>query len=523
MKMKYEDMGGRPFVLVPVIDERPAVVPLDAMATLTYGYLVFLSRKATGSSRSAISTTLRLDRQAVKKALATLMEGGLVEEDTGTVRAVAPQGRSREWFRFKKTKSRCDEWQDEFIYDRVYLPRSSTVISVKANLLFWHLVKLGHAVDRMPGYLQVGGHPQQPPQYLTAQYLAHGLRCYRRTVSSGLNRLMKLGLITIQRTGRNSFVVGIPPIATKADLWRDTWKRSRVAEAAVTEITASSLFAVPSRDTLTPSVPEDAGASLFMRGYGIKGRIAEEIVTKIVKHQIPPRNWQPLLAEAKRDHDRNSEKNPDMSAVKHCGYLFKYILEEFKKQEDARITIAQRHTCAGYHQTEGLKLLAEMRLTAAGSKLLRSALGKEQLELRDGGCVPCRLNWEHVCGVLQRAGNNLKAFKQSIVEYIFDLSGKPPECDWYDAWMATEQIPVNDNRPMVALGLSGKEIGYLRTHATLLAQRRYSKDDVVAHGHLVNHLIRLGCWQASSRSVPSIEASIDVIGQLVLPKKATEG
>jgi hypothetical protein len=524
MKRKYEDMGDRPFLLVPVIDERSKDVPLDSLTTLVYGFLLYRlghqDPDKYSTTRTEVSRLLRLDKQAVDRAVAVLLGGGAVKEEGTRIMAIQPQGASATWFRFQSKQS-DGEWRDWFIYDRVYLPRSSTVMTVKTNALFWHLVKLGHSVDRMPGYLKVGEHPKDHMKYLSSEYLATGLRCYRRTVARGLTRLRQLGLITMQRTGQKSFVVGIPPIGTKADLWRDSWTRTRRMESATAEVTAESLFGVPSQEKLTPSVPDDAGASLYMRGFGIKGEVAEKIIIKIVKHQIPPRDWQPLLFEAKRVHDNNCEKEPG-KYVKHCGFLFQNKLESYLEERDARRRISGGQEPWGYSEMEASRLLPGMRLTDDAKKLLRYAERKESLELRGGGCVPCFLNWDGVLAVLQRADKDFVVFKKGIVDLIFSRTAESPACDWYDQWMAIEQIPAQDDSPMVALKLDHKARGLIRTHATRLARCVHGEDEEVAHKHLINNLIRLGCWQAPSRMTCDLETSInDIAKVLSQPRRIT--
>jgi hypothetical protein len=525
MKMKYEDMGDRPFLFVPVIDERSKDVPLDALTTLVYGLLLYRlghqDPEKHSMTRTAVSRLLRLDKKAVDRAVAVLVGGGAVSEQGTRIMAIQPQGASATWFRFQSKQS-DGEWRDGFIYDRVYLPRSSTVMSVKTNALFWHLVKLGHSVDRMPGYLKVGGHSEDHMKYLSAEYLATGLRCYRRTVARGLTRLRQLGLITMQRTGRNSFVVGIPPIGTNADLWRDSWTRTRRTEGATAEVTAESLFGVPSREKLTPSVTYDSDASLYMRAFGIRGKVAEEIVRKIVKYQIPRGDWQPLLLEAKRDHDNNCEKDPGKFKVKHCGCLFKNMLEGYLEERDARRRISGGREPWGYSEMEASGLLPGMRLTDEANKLLRYAVRNESLELRGGGSVPCFLNWDGVLAVLQRADKDFVAFKKGIVDLIFSRTAESPACDWYDQWMGIEQIPAQDDSPMVALKLDHRAEGLIRTHATRLARCVHGEDEAVAHKHLVNNLIMLGCWQTSSKATYDLEASInDIVRVLSQPRRVT--
>jgi hypothetical protein len=256
-----------------------------------------------------------------------------------------------------------------------------------------------------------------------------------------------------------------------------------------------------------------------MRAYGIKGRVAEEIVTKLVKHQIERQYWQPLLVKAKRDHDNNCEEEPGKYEVKHCGCLFKHMLQDFIEERYARRRISGGREPWGASEMEASGLLSGMRLTEEANKLLRYAVRNEQLELRDGGCVPCRLNWDGVLAVLKREDKDFTAFKQGIADLIFS---KPADCEWYERWMAIEQIPAQDDSPMVALKLDHRARGMIRTHAKTVARPIHGEEDVVAHKHLVNNLIRLGCWQTASKATYDLEESItDIAKVLSQPRRVT--
>jgi hypothetical protein len=519
MKMKYEDMGDRPFVMAPVIDERLEQVPINPIGVFVYGYLVFLAKRDNDTSRTKVATTLRLDKKAVDRAVAVLVEGGAVVEDGCRIKAVDPQGASCEWFRRIKNPT-SGEWYEQFVYDRVFLPRSSSVLSVRANLLFWHLVRLGQAVDSMPGYHKVGGSSNHPPKYLTVEYLAQGLRCYRKTIKSSLTRLRELDLVRIQFTGKRRFVIGLPPIGTRAELWRDSWKASG-KEKAVAEVTAESLFGVPSHDILRPSTRYDAGAGLYIRSFGIKGRVSEEIVTKIVKHRILPAVWQPMLTVAKRDHEENCEKNPGQYRVDHCGHLFKHMLAEYLKKEQIRRLVHDSRPNTGYSEAKADSLIQSLRMTSRAGFLLRQAIKVEQFDLRGGGAVPCRLHWQDVVLILEKAGKDFDAFKKGVAEFIFDLSRGVPACDWLEEWMSLKPIPAFDETPLEPFKLDSKARGLIRSHAKMIAERKVGNEDPVACGHLINDLIRLGSCQATNRSKTGLEAAIDDISQVLFTRSTS--
>jgi hypothetical protein len=522
VKIKYEDMGNRPFLHVPVIDERPATVAVDGLDLMIYGFLLYrLGNKdpaLRSVARTALSTNLRIDKKAVDRSVTILVSGGAVAESNGRVIAVEPTGTALTWFRFQKNVAGKD-WRERFIYDRVYLPRAHTAISIKTNLLYWHLVKLGHAVDRMPGYLQVGGHTASPGFYLTAEYLAKGLRCDRKTISRGIARLKQLGLITVKPKGTRSFVVGIPPIGAKADLWRDSWGTTRRSDESSFEITAESLFGLHSQDPLVPADDYARGIGVYMRAFGIKGKVVEEIKTRIIKYQIPPREWESMVATASRDHKKNQEEKPGQFTAGHCGHLFSYMLDEHVKQQQAQACLAKGSSPRTYDEMQADELLVRLRVTTKAARLLRQAVQAEYLELRNGACVPCRLNWETVATTLQAADRGFAAFKEAIAGRIFGSGPSHPDCEWYEAWMANEQIPLPDDSPMEALRLDARERTKIRTHAKKIAGEVYAnRDNEAAVAHLTNDLVRLGCWQASSPSVQAVNESIsNISGEAFAP------
>jgi len=511
MKKKYEDMDQRPFLLVPVINESENDVPIDAIGSLVYGYLLYRARKGEDASRTAIATSLRLDKKAVARAVSILVAGGIVEDDGPRLRAVEPKGDARRWFRFKKPRAQ-DEWFERFVYDRVYLPRSSGTLSVRANRLFWHLVKLGQPVDRMPGYLQVGGQLGRFPEYLTHTYLANGQGCSRGTIARSLRRLKALGLLTIQLTKKNQFVVGIPPIGANARFWREKWNGRAAREKPVVEVTAETLFGVPSGEALEPGLALDGQAGLQLRALGIKGRVAEEIMMFIVKNEIPWRQWEAMLAEADRDHNRNLEDQPGKFKVKHCGFLFKSMLKDHIEKEQLRCYLAGERSPMSHAEMEADTLLVRLRMTADGRKLLRQAVKAEHLELRDGHVVPCRLSWGKVLEVLKATGKDFKAFKKGVAAAIF--KGQPDSV-WYDAWMGAEQVPVQDDTPLENKNFDARERTAVRSHAAMIAKRKYGEQEDVARKHLVNDLIRLACWQAPGRSVTALTDALEDVGRVL--------
>jgi predicted transcriptional regulator len=510
--MKYEAIGDRPFIKVPVFDERLDACPLDARGGLVYGYLMYLARVGDGSSRTKIATSLRMEKSAVDRAVAVLIAGGAVVDEGRTVKAVEPTGASQGWFRYIEDPT-GEQWYERFVYDRVYLPRSYTTISIKTNALYWHLVKLGFPVEGMPGYLQVGGDPKSHPQYLTIEYLAKGIRVYRKTVARSLKTLRELDLVRVQFKSRKRFVCGLPPIGTNTSLWRESWGGGKQAEV---EVTAESLFGLPSSDVLKPDTHHKAGgAGRLIRMYHIRGKVAEEIVTKIVKHRIERKDWQPLLGRAYLDHQANLEKKPGRYRSDHCGFLFKHMLDEFMKGEELRRIRAGERSYIGHAEMEARPMLQTLRLTKDMTVLLNYALNSEELKLRGGESIPCRLNWESVLEVLKEVKGDFEAFKVGIAKSISFSMKTDPQCDWFDAWMGMEQMPRFDDSPMIALGLDSRSRGLLRTHVEMIAKRKIDVEDAVAYRHLVNNLIRLGCWQATDRRRSTVESSIEEVSRVL--------
>ena len=519
MKTKYEVMGDRPFVQVPVFDERLDTCPLDARGALVYGYLVHLARRGNSSSRTKIATSLRMEKSAVDTAVRVLIAGGAVVEGGRILKATMPSGASRGWFRYLKEPTR-EEWYDGFVYDRVYLPRSSTAVSLKTNALYWHLVKLGFAVDRMPGCLQVGGDPNGHPKYLTISYLAKAIRVYRKTVTRSLKALQELDLVRVQFKSRKRFVCGLPPIGTNASLWRESWARSKKVEV---EVTAESLFGLPSTDVLKPSIQYDAGAGRFIRAYGIRGKVNDEIVAKIIKHRIEPNAWRSLVAQAHLEHQANKEKKPGRYQVDHCGFLFKHMLDEYIKGEDQRRIMARERSPMTSAQMQAQPMLKNLGLKKEMVTLLNHALESEEIALRGQGCIPCRLNWESVLEVLKEVKGDFEAFKVGVAKSIsFSMKGDP-NCDWFDSWMGMKQLPRVDDSPMRSLGLDSRSQSRLRTQATQVAERKVGTSDEGSLNRLANSLIRLACWQAQGKRPSEVEAGIEYLEDVLFHRTVAEG
>jgi hypothetical protein len=508
MKTKYEDMAEhRAFVMVPVLDERLQDIPLDTQDMLVYGFLVYRARKEklSPTSRTKLAHTLRLDKKAADRSVHRLIRAGLAESKEGRVAACEPAGNNREWFRYRKNAT--GPWYGRFCYDRVYLARSSVTISVRTNCLFWHLVKIGFPLANMPGYLQAGG--DKKAKWLTNEYLAKGLRCCPRTVGRGLKRLAELRLISICRRGRHNFFVGIRPLARNSSLWRKSWK----AVVADNEpVTAQSLFGVPSSAELIPELRFDLAITKYLRAFRVSGEEAQKCITKILKYRIDDEVWKPLLDEAVKTHARNHASNPKAYPAGNCVFLFKHMLDERIKQDSARAEL--RGSLLGPRsgdEMDALGRVADYRLVREAGDLIREAVREECLPLRDGNVVPCRIHWDTVLACAKKAGKDWKTFRRLFAEQIFDQSGDPPASDWYDAWMTVEQIPDWDYSPMTTLGMDRRAKDTVLFTAKIMAKKFHDEEDTLRFRHVVNDLIRLGCWQAGSSSPSRVEYAIQDI------------
>ena len=455
---KYKAMADRIRISVPVINHSLKANPLDPIQVLVYGYLVFRSRRKRAVSRTAIGRSLRLDRAAVRRAIHSLGGLGLVREDgKGSVEALEPAGPARQYFKFRNKP--CEEWQASFVFDRVFLPCSSRTLSVITNAVFWRLYKWGVPVNSMPGYLQVGGHPDCPVEYLKKRYLVNGLGCHRTTITNALKRLVRLGLIKIFPIEGRKFAVGIPPLKKHVSLWRETWQKPR---PPVT-VTAQQLFGVPSSAPVTPARPQPTnGLAADLTASHIPPRLADQIMEVVERHEIPRDACRRMLTRAARKHAENREGKPE--AVEHCGYLLKKMLGDWGEAESKRQEINAVYTPPSSAEMNADEAMRNMRFDSDAERLLRQAVRSESLELDDGGAVPSPLNWEMVNAVQEKTKGDFVRFKEETARSIFAFeAGRPPRCRWYELWMATKQIPLSDEEPLRACGVDSWNLRDIRS------------------------------------------------------------
>jgi hypothetical protein len=382
---------------------------------------------------------------------------GLVhEDDKGLVAAVEPVGAARQHFRFRKKAG--DEWQGNFVFDRVFLPCSSRTLSVTTNALFWRLYKCGVPVDSMPGYLQVGGHPDCPVPYLKKRYLVNGLGCHRTTISNALKRLVRLGLIKIYPMKDRKFAIGIPPLQKHVGLWREEWQKPR---PPVT-VTAQQLFGVPSSAPVRPARPQPTDAlAANMTASHIPPKLAGQIIEVIEGHDVPKDVCLRMLKKARSKHAENRVGNP--GALEHCGYLFKKMIDDWTREESKRQESTSVDSTRSYDEMMAEEAMETMRFTYDAKKLLRHAVKSESLVLDDGGAVPSPLKWEAVNAVYEKTKGDFVSFKNEIARSIFTIDDeRPPRCRWYELWMDAKQISLPDEQPLLAGGVKRWDLARIR-------------------------------------------------------------
>jgi predicted transcriptional regulator len=514
---KYRQLKDHICISVPVIHDGPKHSPLDPIQTLIYGFLIYRSRKNRSASRTEIGRSLHLDRAAVTRAIKSLAGLGLLVEDANRRwLAVEPAGTVRDLFRFR---TKCNgEWQSRFVYDRVCIPQSSSVLSVKTNAIFWRLYKLGRPVQSMPGYLQAGGHAECPVRFFTNKYLAAGLRCHRTTIRNGLQRLKKLGLIGTYKIDPSihpdGFVVGIPPITNHLDLWRK--KRSRKAASVV--VTAQQLFGVPSAMVVAPMQTDRNDPEANFIASRMPGHVIQRLVAIIEENSLGVDVWRPLLKKASVKHEENKATHP--APADHCGFLFEKMLKNRVKAEATRLAIAPNWTPPSYDEMKASDAMDDMRLPPEGRQLVRTAVLKESLPLKDGGCVPCPLSWEQVVAVHKKTKGDWALFQQAIIQSIFSFpSDRQPSCVWYEQWLSVEPIPKPDNTPLIEAGVPESDARELRCTvdewiSTFIEDRR----EVVGYG---DRFLWLATKQMTGPGIKNAAAALASIASDLRSSEAT--
>ena len=293
-------------------------------------------------------------------------------------------------------------------------------------------------------------------------YLAKSVRCHRTTISSGLKRLARHGLITIHSiqgmSHEHAFAVGIPPIANRLDLWR---KKQQHTNASIV-VTAQQLFGVPSAMTVAPEPANHNDPESILVAHHFPSRLIQSLVAMIEENSVDVGEWRTMLNKASRKHEENKATHP--SAVDHCGFLFEKMLKDWVFALKKRLAITQPWRPRSGDEMDANTAMDDMRLPPEGRRLLRSAVTSESLSLKDGGCIPCPLNWETVVAVHKKTKGDWALFQQAIIQSIFSFpSDQPPSCVWYEQWLLVEPIPKPDNTPLIAAGVPESDTRELRS------------------------------------------------------------
>ena len=486
--MKYESMklknkDDRPFVMVPVLHEKRVATDLRSQDCLVYGYLLFLARKQNHATQTVVCNSLQIDRQCCKQSLARLKKHQLIQQDAVGYRAIEPSGHPV----FRTQDKAKGDWYERFIYDRVYLPCSAKTLPVRANLLFWHLVRMAKPIQGMPGHLRLGGSDNR---YYTHTYWATGIGCDRKTAGTSIQRLRELELIKI-RSYHKGYAIGILPLGKHVELWRDSWQdKPRVAPA----LSAKELFSVPSPAPLHTEESLYGKIIKVLRGYGITGQLGEELAVEIMEQGICPTVWRPMLDKVQADHFANWEDGK--TGNRHCGFLFRHVLCDYLAIRESnraanainRIRTSDEMNLAG--------AIGSLRLTDRERELVAEAIAREFLSGDDGRLIPCHLTAEAVIDLARAAKGNVRSFKNAVTAVLVGADAKEARAfRWIRCWLQGGDEELEDNTPLERAGVSEWQLADIRAWANY----RLTGDHSPGTGEVVgriNTLLRLSCWQA---------------------------
>lgn len=489
MKDRYKYVDKLIFLKVPVINTKPESVPLSSIDTLVFAYLQHRLRKNGGATLSTVAKSLRLDRASSKRSLGLLVGLGLAVLEEKQFKATEPLQPAKEWFQTQKNAN--GQWFEQLVYDRVFLPRTSSTLTIRTNLLFWHLVRLGEEVRGMPDCLQVGNSGKKYPRYLTDTYLAKAIRCERKTIRSGLKRLSDLGLIQCRKRAKG-FAVAISSLKDHVGLWRDKWNKKKVVNQP--PLSVKELFGVPSSAVSEPESSPLNGILKRLRGYGVKGKLAEELVALIMDNEIPPGEWMSRLKQASEDQKANNEAGK--SKGEHCGYLFRYMIREYVKQMELQ---REGNPVTHYQTAEEMFMknaLGGLRMTGEAKALLNIAIKKESLPFEDGRSIPCPISHQSVTQAAKDARDNWSDFKARILAQVFNGTLEEAKgCVWIEMWMTAEQeepLPQPDNSPLKALGLNIGQCDAVRDRVRMW----WGSADTAHAIRRADMIVKIAAWQS---------------------------
>jgi Mn-dependent DtxR family transcriptional regulator len=512
--MKTSSGENKPFLKVPVLHERRAAKDLGAIDCLVYGYLLFLVRKGNQASQSKVCETLRLDRQSTKRSLGRLQHYGLVQVSGGMYSALDPQGSNV----FRVLEKGKGEWWDRLIYDRVYLPQSSLKLTVRANLLFWHLVRMAEEVERMPGYLRLGGHSNR---FYTHTYWATALGCDRKTAGTSMEKLSKYGLIQMTKYHKG-YAIGIFPLKKNAQLWRDHWqKKPKVAPP----LTAKELFAVPSPAIVEAADNGYARVFRILRKHQVTGGLANELAQVIVEEDMDSSVWIPMLKKAVADNYANWEdgKTPHQ----HGGFLFKYVLYDSLR---ARAAARRDNGYVRYTTSDEMRMtdaLSELKIGQRHWELLKNVLAQDCLHTDDGALIPCPLDYETVTELAKKAKGSASTFKKLIVNQLVGHDERDAnKVGWIRKWQQKEGEEFQDNSMLETLGVCGWQCEDMRKHVMYCLTGQPAQDTGKRVGQ-VNAILKVACWQVGVVEkhvlADRLRQRIEELVAVVAPKTAKQG
>jgi hypothetical protein len=381
------------------------------------------------------------------------------------------------------------DWQGRFVYDRVWLPKKPSDLPVRANLLFWRLYRIGYSVKGLPGHLVVGGNPKKIPAYLTNEYLSRAIQCDPKTVRSSLKRLRDLGLITVCKRDQG-FVIGIRPLGDNVKLWRQSWNRRK----QFTPFTVQELFLVPSKSEVVEETTARSGVLNRFRAYGISGHMAETLAALVLDEEVSPADWTQILQQCSADHNRNKEEGKTKHP--HCGFLFKYMLNEYLRNRELRKAAAAPHIPRSLADMQVDECMSTYQATEDAVALLRIAIRGKTLKMDDGRVIPCSLSSENVVDIAKQHGKDWDGFKTAIAKSVFTGDVDLIQCDWLQLWLDAKQLPNEDDSPLTKYSVPAYERSAIRDHIknSVPNPGGQSKSDAILQ---TNIILKLACWQSA--------------------------
>lgn len=427
-KMKYEALLEHRcrYLLVPALNHKLEKHPLKYIDTIVYGQLVYCSRNGKCQNITQIARSVGVDRSAASETIKKLIRHGCVEKVGNTYTAVFPTDASTLFT--LKTKPK-DVWQSQFSYDRTYLPKPESKLTTLQNAIFWRLVALSVPADGGCGHLMIG--PGAKVQAISNKYLARGLRCSRKTIAAGLRKLEELGMVKvcpIPKTRR--FAVGILPLSKTVSLWR-----KKVAKTKKT-LSFEQVFGQATNAPVAPDPLYRPEIVSFLTEHGVPSKTAEDVTRLVNGYCIPTGRVHQLFREAKKDHERNKEKNPNLPD--HPGRL---LFREIQRRGEAGEWLEFANIRSDDVTLPELNMqewLHKHRCESNARKLLQDLYLNKFIHLHSGGQLPVKFYWETAWEIAEHC-ETFEDFQQKLVDVLFP--GEKPESHWLNKWMRCRTIP----------------------------------------------------------------------------------